>query len=42
MKFPCRSTIPDIAPSVPMEEYDINEHLAILTGAKVEAAEFVL
>jgi len=42
MKFPCRSTIPDIAASVPVEEYDINNHIDILTGAKLEAAEFVL
>jgi len=42
MKFPCRSTIADIAVSVPVEEYDINNHIDILTGAKLEAAEFVL
>lgn len=42
MKFPARTTIADIEASVPVEQYDINDHIAVLTGAKVEAAEFCL
>lgn len=42
MKFPCRTTLLDIEDSLPVEQYDINDHIATLTGAKVEAAEFVL
>lgn len=42
MKFPARTTIDDLEPSVPVEQYDINEHIAKLTGSKVEALEFEL
>jgi hypothetical protein len=42
MKFPCRTTLPDLAESVDGDSYDINEHIAKLTASKVEAQEFVL
>jgi len=42
LKFPCRSTLEKIEASVPVEDYDINEHIARLTGSKVEALEFEL
>lgn len=42
MKFPARTTLEGIEASVPVENYDINEHIALLTGSKVEAAEYAL
>lgn len=42
MKFPARSTLVGIEPSIPVDQYDINEHIAKLTGSKVEALEFEL
>lgn len=42
LKFPCRTTIEDIAPEVDADAYDINEHIATLTRQKVEATEFAL
>ena len=42
MKFPARTTLTDILPSVPVEDYDINEHIAKLTGSKLEALEYCL
>jgi len=40
MKFPARTTLPDMEASVPMEDYDINKHIDRLAGAKIAAAEF--
>ena len=42
MKFPCRTTLPDLEDSVDSESYDINAHIAKLTASKLEATEFVL
>jgi len=42
MKFPCRTTLQDMAESVDGADYDINEHIAKLTASKIEAQEFVL
>jgi len=42
MKFPCRTTLPDVLESVDSSVYDINAHIAQLTAAKLEAAEFIL
>jgi len=42
MKFPCRSTLPDIEESMESTKYNINEHIAKLTAAKDTAAEFAI
>jgi len=42
MKFPCRTTLSDLEDSVDSTKYDINEHIAKLTAAKLEATEFIL
>lgn len=42
MKYPCRSTLEDLDESVPVEKYNINDHIARLAASKVEADEFVL
>lgn len=42
MKFPCRTTLPDLEDSVDSDKYDINEHIAKLEAAKLEATEFIL
>ena len=42
MKFPCRTTLPDVEESVDGDNYDINEHIAKLTASKIEAQEFIL
>jgi len=42
MKFPCRTTLPDLEDLIDSDKYDINEHIAKLTASKVEAQEFIL
>ena len=42
MKLPCRTTLTDIPSSQPIEDYDINGHLAQLSGSQEEAVEFEL
>ena len=42
MKYPCRSTLSDIAESQDMEQFDINAFVDKLIASKVEAADFVL
>lgn len=42
LKYPARSTIPDLATNLDIEEYNLQEHLNKLTSIKVEADEFAL
>lgn len=42
LKFPCRSTLPDIQTGVHIEDYSLQEHLEALNAVKLEAAEFTL
>jgi len=42
MKFPCRTTQKDLKPSVPIEEFDINEYIQSLSDSKVETEEWCL
>jgi len=42
MKFPCRTTLPDMEESVDGSTYDINAHIQRLVDSKLEATEFVL
>jgi hypothetical protein len=42
MKFPCRTTQKTLAPSVPMEEFDINVYIKTLVDSKTETAEWSL
>lgn len=42
MKFPCRTTLPNMEESVEGTKYDINDHIARLTASKVEATSFLL
>lgn len=42
LKYPARSTLSDIEEKVPVEKYDINEHIKKLVNTKVEAEEFRL
>lgn len=42
MKFPCRSTLPDLPPSTSIEDFDINAHIKRLVDSKVESIDWVL
>ncbi len=42
MKFPCRTTLKGLAPSVPIEDFDINVYLKTLIDSKVETEEWSL
>lgn len=42
MKYPCRSTIPDMPEYENVDDYDINTHFDKLTSKKLEAEEFML
>lgn len=42
MKFPARSTLPDLATAVPIEDYDLQEHIDQLSAVKFEAEEFLI
>lgn len=42
MKYPCRTTLPDIEEFVEGKDYDINRHIALLSASKVEATEYIL
>ena len=42
MKYPCRSTIPDMPEYENVDDYDINAHFNKLTSKKLEAEEFML
>lgn len=42
MKFPCRTTLQDLADSVDSKDYNINAHIKRLTDSKLEATEFIL
>lgn len=39
MKFPARSNI-DMPESIPMEEYNINDHIALIEAAKMESEQY--
>ena len=40
LKYPCRTTLTDLPESMPIEEYNLQEHLDKLTASKLEALEF--
>lgn len=42
MKFPCRTTLKDLEPSVNVEDFDINSYLQKLIDSKVETTEWSL
>lgn len=42
LKLPARTTLEGIAASLPIEDYDINEHIKALSGKQAEATEFEL
>lgn len=42
MKFPTRTTLEDYPTGVDIENYDIQQHIDLLTSKKVEATEFEL
>lgn len=42
MRFPCRTTLTDIPPSQPIEEFDVNEFLDKLASSKLEADDYLL
>jgi len=42
MKFPSRTTLSDMKESIPMDEYDLQEHINKLAAQKFEAEEYVL
>jgi hypothetical protein len=42
LRYPARSTLPDIATGVPVGEYSIQDHLDKLVATKVEAEDFQL
>ena len=42
MKFPCRTTLKDLKPSLPIEEFDINNYLETLIASKVETTDWSL
>lgn len=41
-KFPCRSNLPDIPESQPIEDYDINAHISALESAVEESDSWTL
>lgn len=42
MKYPARTTLPDLETGVDMEKYSLQDHINQLQSVKFEAAEFVL
>jgi len=42
MKFPCRTTLKGLKPSVDMDDFDINHYIKTLTESKTESAKWSL
>lgn len=42
LKYPCRSTLPDIESGVNIENYSLQAHIDRLNNVKLEASEFIL
>lgn len=42
LKYPARSTLDDLETNIPIEDYDLQEHINKLTAVKFEAEEYAL
>jgi len=42
MKFPCRTTLEGLEPSLPIEDFDINKYIKTLVDSKAESEEWKL